>query len=178
MSLKERYTKEMVPKLMQELGEQNPMAVPRVLKVVLNVGTGGPSRDERIAEVATQTLTAVSGQQPVRTLARKAIAAFKIREGNVVGAMVTLRGPRMWAFLEKFITVTLPRVRDFQGLASSLVDANGNCSVGFREHVMFPEVESDAVDQLHGMQVTIVTNAGTRDRGLALFRALGFPFRK
>ncbi|MDO8463110.1 MAG: 50S ribosomal protein L5 [bacterium] len=177
MTLKERYHKEIIPKLMAELGTPNPMAIPRIEKVVLNSGTGGPARGDKIADIAAQTLERISGQHPVRTMARKSIAAFKIREGNAVGVMVTLRGQRMWDFLEKFITVSLPRVRDFRGLSPTNVDTQGNCSVGFREHVMFPEVASDAVDQIHGLQVTIVTSAHDRKRGLALFSALGFPFR-
>ncbi|MDO8425391.1 MAG: 50S ribosomal protein L5 [bacterium] len=177
MTLHERYNKEMIPKLMAELSESNTMAVPRIEKVVLNVGTGGSSREAGLADVAAQTLEQISGQHPVRTLARKSIAAFKVREGQAVGVMVTLRGKRMWDFLEKFLSVTLPRVRDFRGLPQTIIDAQGNCSVGFREHVMFPEVAPDAVDQIHGLQVTIVTNARRRDRGMALFRALGIPFR-
>lgn len=177
MTLRERYKQQVVPKLMEELGEKNPMAIPRIVKVVLNTGTGGPSRDPKLPDVVAESFARMTGQRPVRTLARKSIATFKIREGNPVGVMVTLRGPRMWDFLEKFLLVALPRVRDFRGLATSIVDGRGNCSMGFREHVMFPEIEADAVEQLHGLQVTIVTDAGTRERGVALLRALGFPFR-
>lgn len=177
MSLKDRYTKEVVQQLQRELGEGNAFAVPRIMKVVVNTGTGGSQRDPKLPDVVAASLMHITGQQSVRTLARKSIATFKIREGQPIGMMATLRGPRMWAFLEKLVMVTLPRVRDFRGLAPSVVDAQGNCSIGFREHIVFPEIEPDAVDQLHGLQVTIVTNARTQERGLALLRALGFPFR-
>lgn len=178
MSLKERYTQEIVPSLQRELGEENPLAVPRVVKIVLNARTGALVSDAKLPEIAAATLTQISGQRPVRTLARKSIASFKIREGQQVGAMVTLRGPRMWDFLEKFLHVTIPRTRDFRGFPVRVVDRQGNCSIGFREHVMFPEIAPDAVDQLHGLQVTIVTTAGTRERGTALLKAFGFPFRQ
>ncbi|MFH1430550.1 MAG: 50S ribosomal protein L5 [Candidatus Uhrbacteria bacterium] len=175
MTFRERYEKEVAPKLKEELGEKSTMAVPRIVKVVLNSGTG-TQRDPRLPDIVADTFERITGQRPVRTKARKSIAAFKLREGNPVGVVVTLRGRRMWDFLEKFTVVTLPRVRDFRGLSDKIVDTQGNCSIGFREHVMFPEIEPDAVDQLHGLQITIVTTAGGRERGLALFRALGFPF--
>jgi large subunit ribosomal protein L5 len=177
MSLQERFGKEIVPQLMEVLNERNRMAVPRVLKIVVNVGMGKSVMDPKVAETVTQSLTRITGQRPVRTLARKSIASFKIRQGLAIGTMVTLRGRRMWDFLEKVIRVALPRVRDFRGIAPSAVDRGGNLSIGFREHVVFPEIRSDEVEHLHGVQVTVVTNAGARDRGLALFRALGVPFR-
>ncbi|MBI2482764.1 50S ribosomal protein L5 [Candidatus Uhrbacteria bacterium] len=178
MSLNERYHKEIVPQLMRDLGMPNRMAVPRVLKVVVNVGMGQAQRDPKIAETVTASLARITGQRAVRTLARQSIASFKIRKGMPVGAMVTLHGKHMWDFVEKLVRVTLPRVRDFRGLSPTTVDRQGNCSIGFREHVVFPEIRSDEVEQIHGLQVTIVSNAATRERGLALFRALGFPFHE
>lgn len=176
-SLKDRYQKEIVPQLQQALGVKNPMAVPRAEKIVVNVGMGKTITDPKVAETIAQSLLRITGQRPVLTLARKSIASFKIRQGMAIGTMVTLRGRRMWDFLEKLIRVALPRVRDFRGVAPSTVDRGGNLSIGFREHVMFPEVRSDEIEHIHGLQVTVVTNARTRERGLALFRALGVPFR-
>ncbi len=178
MTLKDRYQKEIVPRLMADLGCTNPMAVPRPKKIVVNVGMGKTITDPKIAETVTQSLLRMTGQRPVRTLARKSIASFKIRQGMPIGAMVTLRGKRMWDFLEKLIRVALPRIRDFRGIPPTAVDRQGNLSLGFREHVVFPEIRSDEVEQLHGVQVTVVANAGARERGLALFRALGVPFRE
>lgn len=177
MSLKERYQQEIVPKLQAELGLKTRMAVPRIGKVVVNVGMSQSLRDPKIGETVVASLTQITGQRPVRTLARKSIAAFKVRQGQAIGAMATLRGPRMWDFLEKLIRVTLPRVRDFRGVSPSAVDQSGNLSIGFREHAVFPEIRSDDAEQLHGVQVTVVTGARSHERGLALFRALGVPFR-
>ncbi|MBI4433227.1 50S ribosomal protein L5 [Candidatus Uhrbacteria bacterium] len=178
MSLNERYNKEIVPQLMQELALPNRMAVPRVTKIVLNVGMGQAQRDPKIAETISASLMRMTGQRPVRTLARQSIASFKIRKGMPIGVMVTLHGKYMWDFLEKLVRVTLPRVRDFRGLSPTTVDHQGNCSIGFREHVVFPEIHMDDVEQVHGVQVTIVSNAKTRERGFAMFRALGFPFHE
>lgn len=177
MPLKDRYHKEMVPQLQRELGLTNSMAVPRLLKIVVNVGMGQALRDPKVAEVVAQSLVRITGQRPVRTLARKSIAAFKVRQGMAIGMMATLRGQRMWDFFEKLIRVTLPRVRDFRGIPQSAVDRQGNLSIGFREHVIFPEIRTDEVDQLHGIEVTVVTNAGSRERGIVLFQAFGVPFR-
>ncbi|MBI4434320.1 50S ribosomal protein L5 [Candidatus Uhrbacteria bacterium] len=177
MTLKDRYQKEIVPKLMTDLGLTNPMAVPRIQKIVVNVGMGKTLADPKITESIAQSLLRITGQRAVRTLARKSIASFKIRQGMAIGCLVTLRGARMWDFLEKLIRAALPRVRDFRGVSLSAVDQGGNLSLGFREHVVFPEIRSDEVEHVHGLQVTVVTNAGARDRGLALFRALGVPFR-
>ena len=164
--------------LQRELGLAHPLAVPRLEKVVCTVGTGNGQSDPKLPEVAFQTLERITGQRPVRTLARKSIAAFKIREGNPIGVMVTLRGKRMWDFLEKLVRVSLPRVRDFRGISVRSVDEQGNCSIGLAEHVVFPEILSDEVEKVHGVQITMVTNAGDRARGLELLRALGFPFQK
>ncbi|MDO8599463.1 MAG: 50S ribosomal protein L5 [bacterium] len=176
-SLKEHYVTTIAPKLREAFALPNVMAVPRIMKVVVNVGMGQAIREPKIAELVLASLTRMTGQRPVRTLARKSIATFKLREGQAIGTMVTLRGKRMWDFLEKLIRATLPRVRDFRGIPQSAVDRQGNLSIGFREHMVFPEIRMDDVDQMHGVQVTVVTNAGTRERGVALFQALGVPFR-
>ncbi len=177
MTLKERYQQEIVPALQKELGIKNRMAVPKVTKVVLSVGLSQGAKDPKVAEVVEATLRRISGQRPVKTKAKKSIASFKIREGMVVGTMVTLRGERMWDFLAKLTQVTFPRIRDFRGISSKVVDARGNLSVGFKEHLAFPEIRSDEVERLHGMQVTVSTTAGSRDVGERLFKALGFPFQ-
>ncbi|MBI4449860.1 50S ribosomal protein L5 [Candidatus Uhrbacteria bacterium] len=178
MTLKERYQQDIVPKLQAEFGLRTRMAVPRIGKVVVNVGMSQALRDPKIGETVIASLTRITGQRPVRTLARKSIAAFKVRQGQAIGAVVTLRGPRMWDFLEKLIRVTLPRVRDFRGVARSAVDQSGNLSIGFREHAVFPEIRSDDAEQLHGVQVTVVTGARSHERGLVLFKALGVPFQE
>ena len=178
MMLKERYQKEIAVALQHDLQEENVLAVPRVRKVVLNVGTGKQQREPKFQEGVMDSLTRITGQRPVATLSRTSIAAFKLREGAPVGVMVTLRGQRMWDFLEKLVRVSLPRVRDFRGLSPRTVDEFGNLSIGFREHVVFPEIRSDEVELVHGMQVTVVSSAGSHARGMALFRALGLPFRQ
>ena len=177
MTLKERYQQEIVPQLMRDLGVTNPMAVPRLQKIVVNVGIGAAQSDPKLAEAVERTLTRITGQRPVRTLARKSIASFKIRQGMPIGMMATLRGKRMWDFFEKLIRVSLPRVRDFRGVTPTAVDGQGNCSIGFREHVVFPEIKTDEVEKVHGMQVTVVSTARNRAAGVALFTALGIPFR-
>lgn len=174
----EQYATVAVPKLMEQLGERNRLAVPKVTKVVVNVGLGRAIRDEKLFEVAEKTLSRISGQKPVRTLAKQSIAAFKIRRGMPIGLAVTLRGRRMSDFLTKLIHVALPRVRDFRGLSPSAVDASGNLSIGFSEHIAFPEIRSDEVEHIHGLQVVITTTAKDRKKGLALLRTLGFPFRE
>lgn len=177
MTLKERYTKDIVPMLQKELGIENRMAVPKVTKVVLSVGLSQGVKDPKVLEVIEATLRRISGQRPVKTKAKKSIASFKIREGMTVGMMVTLRGPRMWEFLDKLTQVTFPRIRDFRGISSKVIDAQGNLSVGFKEHLAFPEIRSDEVERLHGIQITVTTTAGSRVNGERLFKALGFPFQ-
>lgn len=164
--------------LMKVLSLSNVNALPRVKKVTVNAGLSRGLKDAKFIDAVESTLTRISGQKPIRTKAKKSISNFKIREGMVVGMMVTLRGTRMEHFLEKLIHVTLPRVRDFQGISQKAVDAQGNLTIGFKEMVAFPEIRSDEVDNLHGLEVTIATNAGTKERGLALFKALGVPFKK
>ncbi|MBI2484879.1 50S ribosomal protein L5 [Candidatus Uhrbacteria bacterium] len=177
--LKELYTKTVKSALQKELALSNTHQVPSVSKVTVNVGLNAKSgKDSKIAEVVEQTLLRVTGQKPVKTLARQSIAGFKIREGMVVGMVVTLRGGRMWDFLDKLVEVTFPRVRDFRGIPLSCVDAHGNFSYGFREHTAFPEIKSDEIESLHGLQVTITTDAQTHDAGVKLLRALGFPFQR
>lgn len=177
MTLKERYQKEIVPMLQKELGVQNPHALPRVTKVVISVGLSQGMKDPKVLETVEKTLQRISGQRPVKTKAKKSIASFKIREGMNVGIMVTLRGQRMWDFLARLTQVTFPRVRDFRGISTKLLDDRGNISIGFKENLAFPEIHFDEVERLHGLQVTVSTTAGNREKGLLLFKALGFPFQ-
>jgi len=176
MTLKERYNKEIAPKLQKELGITNVMAVPKVKKVTVSVGLPASQKDSKMAETAEATLQRITGQRPVKTKAKKSIAGFKIRQGMVVGLSVTLRGDRMWDFLTRLTTATFPRIRDFRGISPELVDNRGNISIGFRENLSFPEIRPDEVERIHGLQVTVTTDAGTRERGQKLFKALGFPF--
>jgi len=176
MTLKERYSKEIRPQLMKELGISNIMAAPKVTKVTVSVGLSQAIKDPKVMELIEQTLLRITGQKPVKTKAKKSIASFKIREGQIVGIMVTLRGERMWDFLTRFTQFTFPRIRDFRGISDSTVDAQGNMSIGFKEHLAFPEIRTDEVERVHGLQVTVTSTAGTRKNGLALFKALGFPF--
>jgi len=176
MTLKERYTKEIRPQLMKELGISNIMAAPKVTKITVSVGLSQAIKDPKLMELIEQTLRRITGQKPVQTKAKKSIASFKIREGQIVGIMVTLRGERMWDFLTRFTQFTFPRIRDFRGISDSTVDAQGNMSIGFKEHLAFPEIRTDEVERVHGLQVTITSTAGNRKNGLALFKALGFPF--
>ncbi len=176
MRLQELYHKQIVPALKEQLGLANALAAPRFVKVVLHVGLGPALKDAKFLETVESTLRRMSGLQPVKTKAKKSISNFKIREGMVIGTMVTLRGARMYDFLERLVHVALPRVRDFRGISPKLVDAQGNITIGFRENLVFPEIRSDEVERLHGLEISIHTNAGSYDRGLALFRATGFPF--
>ncbi|MBI5369588.1 50S ribosomal protein L5 [Candidatus Uhrbacteria bacterium] len=178
MGIKEQYQKEVVPKLKESFGYKNVHAVPTVVSVVLNIGLGQVAKDARFLETAEKTLTRISGQQPVKTKARKSISTFKIREGMIVGMKVTLRGKRMWTFLDKLLHVTLPRVRDFRGLSAKAFDGRGNYSIGFKEHMAFPEIPSDEIELLHGLQVTISTSAKTDDEARALLTLLGLPLKK
>jgi large subunit ribosomal protein L5 len=176
MTLNERYRSEIRPALAKSLAVGNPMAIPTVTAVTVAVGIPAGSKDAKLAETAESVLARITGQKPVKTKAKISISNFKIRKGMVVGLRVTLRGPRMWSFLEKFLGVTFPRVRDFRGITNKIVDATGNASVGFKEFLPFPEIRPDEVERVHGLQVTVTTTAGTRARGLELFKALGFPF--
>ena len=174
--LQTKYVKEIAPRIMQELGIKNKMAVPRLKKIVLNIGLKPGLKDPKIIDVCEKTLLRISGQKPVKTLAKKSISNFKIRQGMVVGMMVTLRGARMYDFLDKYISLTLPRVRDFRGISDKNIDVHGNLAVGMRDFLAFPEIRPEDSDVLHGLEVAIATTAGDRKKGLALFRAIGFPF--
>ena len=175
--LREQYDKKIVPALMERFGYKNRMAVPKLKLVSVNVGMStNLLKDPKIPETVEATLTRITGQKPVKTLAKKSIASFKVRQGQNIGMKVTLRGARMWHFLEKLIHVTLPRVRDFRGISPKLVDKQGNLSLGFKEYIAFPEIRSDEIEKLHGVQVTVSTTAKTREEGLELFRLMGFPF--
>jgi len=178
MALKETYKKEIIPKLMKEFGYKNVNAVPNVKAVTLNIGIGPGLKDAKYTETAEQTLIRITGQKPVKTLARKSISAFKIREGMVVGMKVTMRGKRMWTFLDKLLHVSLPRVRDFRGLSPKAFDGNGNYSIGFKEHTAFPEIRSDEIEMIHGLQVTIGTTAKSNKEAEALLKHLGLPLTK
>jgi len=175
--LQKSYEEKVVPALIKEFGLKNPNAVPSIVKVTLNVGLKQGLKDPKFVDAAERTLTRVSGQKPVKTLAKKSISNFKIRQGMVVGMMVTLRGRRMYDFIDKLINVTMPRVRDFQGITPKSVDARGNLSIGFREFVPFPEIRPEDTDVMHGLEVSIVTTAGEKAKGLALLKAVGLPFR-
>ena len=175
--LKEQYKTTVLPALTEQFGHQNPMQVARIEKVTINVGLSS-NKDPKFIEVIERTLQRISGQKPVRTMATKSIAGFKIREGMVLGAMVTLRGDRMWEFLDRLVNVSFPRIRDFRGIDEKSVDKSGNFNYGFKEHVAFPEIDANEVESLHGLQVIITTTADSREEGLALFKGLGFPFKK
>jgi len=174
--LKQRYGSELVPQLKDELSLGNVMEVPRVVKVVVNMGVGEAIKDAKLLEAAVKDLTVITGQKPMVTKARKSIAGFKLREGQEIGAKVTMRGDRMWEFLDRLLTLTLPRIRDFRGLAANF-DGRGNYTFGLTEQLVFPEIDYDQVSKVRGMHITIVTTAQTDDEALALLKALGFPFK-
>jgi len=174
--LKVRFREEVLPRLRQELGYANAMEVPRLQKIVINMGVGDALKDARMLEAATQDLAVITGQRPVVTKARKSIAGFKLREGSSIGAKVTLRGDRMWEFVDRLITVAIPRIRDFRGLSRRSFDGHGNYTLGLTEQLIFPEVDYDKVVKVRGMDITVATTARTDDEGRALLIALGFPF--
>jgi large subunit ribosomal protein L5 len=176
--LKTRYREEIVPALVTEFGFANVNQVPRVTKVVVNMGVGDAARDSKLIEGAVKDLTAITGQKPTVTKARKSIAQFKLREGMPIGAHVTLRGDRMWEFLDRLLSVSLPRIRDFRGLSAKQFDGNGNYTFGLNEQSMFYEIDQDSIDRVRGMDITVVTTATTDDEGRALLRQLGFPFKE
>ena len=175
--LRERYRSEVAPALMRELGYSNPMAVPRLEKIVLNMGLGEAVQNPKVIDSAVEELTAIAGQKPVVTKAKKAISNFKLREGMPIGAMVTLRGDRMYEFLDRLVAAALPRVRDFKGVPDRSFDGRGNYSLGLREQVIFPEINLDKVDKIKGLTIVICTTARTDAEGKALLRGLGMPFR-
>jgi len=177
--IKQKYTDEVVPKLMADFGYTNKMAVPKLTKVTLNVGVGRGLTEASFNELIENTLQRITGQKPAQTKARKSIAAFKIRDGMVVGYKTTLRGQRMYDFLDKLVNIALPRVRDFHGLdPKKNLDNRGNLTLGFKEHVIFPEIKFDEVERVHGLEVSVTNTAKSRDEGLALFKLLGFPWQQ
>ncbi len=175
--LKQRYEQEILPKLMKELGYNNRMEVPRLSKVVINCGLGEAIQNAKALDVAVSELTVIAGQKPVVTRAKKAIANFKLREGMAIGCMVTLRGARMYEFLDRLLNVALPRVRDFKGVSDRSFDGRGNYALGIREQIIFPEIDLDKVEKIRGLTVCINTTAQTDAEGRALLQALGMPFR-
>lgn len=176
--LLERYRKEVVPAMMREFGYKNVMQVPRIEKVVLNIGMGEALQNAKALDAAAADLRTITGQQPVFTKAKRSIAAFKLREGNTIGVTVTLRHERMWSFLDRLMSVALPRLRDFRGVSPDSFDGRGNYSLGLREQLLFPEIQYDKIDKVRGMAITIVTTAKTDEEGRRLLALLGMPFRK
>ncbi len=175
--LREQYN-DILANLKTELGLSNVMEVPRLEKVTLNVGLGKGLSDNGFVDAVEESLTRITGQKPVKTLAKKSISNFKIREGMVIGMKVTLRGDRMFDFIDKLVHITLPRVRDFRGISDKSIDKAGNLNIGIKEHIAFPEIKADDIERVHGVEVTITTTADTREQGLALFKAIGIPFKK
>jgi len=175
--LKQRYRDEIAPALNTEFGFANVMQIPRLVKVVVNMGVGEAARDSKLIDGATKDLAAITGQKPQVTRARKSIAQFKLREGMPIGAHVTLRGDRMWEFADRLVSLALPRIRDFRGLSPKQFDGHGNYTFGLNEQVMFHEIDPDRIDRTRGMDITFVTTAATDEQGRALLRGLGFPFR-
>jgi len=176
--LKERYTQEIAPALVKSLNLDNVMQIPRITKVVVNIGVGEALDNAKALDAATNDLTLITGQKPVITKARKSIANFKLREGRAIGARVTLRGERMWDFLDRLMNIALPRVRDFRGVSPDSFDGRGNYTLGLREQLVFPEINYDKIDKLRGMEVSIVTTARSDDQARQLLLMLGMPFRK
>ncbi|MEU1309985.1 MULTISPECIES: 50S ribosomal protein L5 [Streptomyces] len=176
--LKLRYREEIVGKLREEFSFENIMQVPGLTKIVVNMGVGDAARDSKLIEGAIRDLTTITGQKPAVTKARKSIAQFKLREGQPIGAHVTLRGDRMWEFLDRTLSLALPRIRDFRGLSPKQFDGRGNYTFGLTEQVMFHEIDQDKIDRVRGMDITVVTTATNDDEGRALLRHLGFPFKE
>lgn len=176
--MKEQYQKEVVPALIKALNVETVMQVPQIKKVVLNIGLGEAMDNPKALDAAVADLTQITGQKPVLTKARKSIANFKLREGRIIGAKVTLRGEKMWAFLDRLMNIVLPRVRDFRGVSPDAFDGRGNYTLGLREQLIFPEIEYDKIDKVRGMEITIVTSATSDDQAAMLLELLGMPFRK
>jgi len=176
--LKSRYRSEIAPALKTQFGFKNPMQIPTLVKIVVNMGVGEAARDSKLIEGAVRDLAIITGQKPQVTKSRKSIAQFKLREGQPIGAHVTMRGDRMWEFADRLLSISLPRIRDFRGLSPKQFDGKGNYTFGLTEQVVFPEIEQDKVDRPRGMDITIVTTAQNDDEGRALLKALGFPFRE
>ena len=177
-ALKETYENEIVPALMENLALDNIMQVPRIKKVVINIGLGEALDNPKALDAAVQALTSIAGQKPVITKARTSIANFKLREGRAIGTTVTLRGERMWSFLDRLMNIALPRVRDFRGVSPDAFDGRGNYTLGIREQLIFPEIEYDKIDKVRGMEITIVTTATTDEQARQMLELIGMPFRK
>jgi len=175
--LKSIYRNEIVAELQKQFNYANPMQVPGLTKIVINMGVGAAAKDGKLIEGAIRDLTAITGQKPMVNVAKKSIAQFKLREGQPIGAHVTLRGDRMWEFLDRLLSLSLPRIRDFRGLSADQFDGRGNYTFGLSEQSMFHEIDQDKIDHVRGMDITVVTTAKTDDEGRALLRALGFPFK-
>jgi large subunit ribosomal protein L5 len=176
--LKQKYIKEVIPLMREKFGYKNNLAVPHLEKVVINVGISSSKNDENFLHLVENNLKRISGQKPVFTLAKKAISAFKLKEGQITGVKVTLRRARMYDFIDKLINIVLPRVRDFRGLNLDSVDEYGNLAIGFKEHLVFGEIDPDEVESIHGLEVIITTTAKSQEEGLELLKLLGFPFQK
>ena len=176
--LKDKYKNEIAPALAKDFGIENPMAIPRIEKVVVNMGVGEAIGNAKILDTAVEELRSITGQKPVVTKAKKSIASFKLRQGMNIGAMVTLRGERMFEFLDRLISVALPRVRDFRGISGKAFDGRGNYTLGVHEQLIFPEIDFNKVDKTRGMNISIVTTAKTDEQSRALLKALGMPFRQ
>lgn len=176
--LKTKYREEIAGKLREEFSYENVMQVPGLVKIVVNMGVGDAARDSKLMDGAVRDLTTITGQKPAITKARKSIAQFKLREGQPIGAHVTLRGDRMWEFLDRTLSLALPRIRDFRGLSPKQFDGRGNYTFGLTEQVMFHEIDQDKIDRVRGMDITVVTTATNDDEGRALLRHLGFPFKE
>ncbi len=175
--LKELYKSEIAPRLQQELGLKNVMEIPRITKVTLNMGVGEALADKKVLENAVAEMQLIAGQKPVVTKARKSIAAFKVREGWPIGCKVTLRGERMYEFLERLVSIAIPRIRDFRGISAKSFDGRGNFAMGVTEQIIFPEIDYDKIDKLRGLDITITTTARNNDEGRALLRAFNFPLK-
>ena len=178
MSFKEYYNQEVVKKLKKDLNLKNVMAVPKVIKIVINVGAGEAVVNKNVIEKIQEQISTIAGQKSIITKARTSVSAFKIRKGLAIGVKVTLRGKRMYHFLEKLIKIVIPRLKDFRGVSDSNIDQNGNINIGFPEQIIFPEIDFDKIDKIRGLQVTVVTNARSKEKGKKLFEMLGIPFKK
>ena len=176
--LKEKYNKEIAPQIAKEFDIKNPMAIPRIEKIIVNMGMGEAISNSKILDVAVEELKVITGQKPVVTKAKKSIASFKLRQGMNIGTMVTLRGERMYEFLDRLISVALPRVRDFRGISAKAFDGRGNYTLGIREQLIFPEIDFNKVDKTRGMNISIVTTAKNDEQSRALLKALGMPFNQ
>jgi large subunit ribosomal protein L5 len=176
--LQEYYRKTVVPQLITSLGLKNPMQVPRITKITVNMGVGEAVADRKVVDAAAADMAKITGQKPLITKSKKAIASFKLRENLPIGCKVTLRGKRMYDFLDRLITIAMPRIRDFRGVSARAFDGRGNYTLGVKEQIIFPEIQYDQIDQLRGMDITITTTAATNEQGKALLEAFNFPFRK